>query len=305
MPREQSKSQKLATRVIFEALKVLKENGGSLKGFEVVNILRQRLIFNEWESERYEKTGYIRWESILHFFTIDLIKAGFLQKNKGTWLLTPEGEEALKLGPEKLFEASRKAYRDWTTKRKPEDEKTVEKPMDVPETEASFEQEQKALLDQYEEKAYEGLRNFVLTKNPYEFQDLVAGLLATMGYYISHNAPRGRDGGIDIIAYTDPLGTKPPRIIVQVKHRPDSKVPSDDIQRLIGTMKRESDVGIFVSSGEFSQPAILEARLSGKHVELIDFDRFIDLWTKYYDKMNDDQKNMLPLHPIYFLGSNE
>ena len=305
MPREQSKSQKLATRVIFETLKVLKENGGSLKGYEVINLLRDRLTFNEWESERYEKTGYIRWESILHFFTIDLIKAGFLQKNKGTWTLTPEGEEALKSSPEKLFDASRKAYRDWTSQKKPDDKKQAEAPIDNSEPEISFEQQQKALLDQYEEKAYEGLRNFVLTKNPYEFQDLVAGLLATMGYFISHNAPRGRDGGIDIIAYTDPLGTKPPRIIVQVKHRPDSKVPSDDVQRLIGTMKRESDVGIFVTSGEFSQPAIIEARLSGKHVELIDFDRIIELWTKYYDKMNDEQKNMLPLHPIYFLGSNE
>lgn len=132
---------------------------------------------------------------------------------------------------------------------------------------------------------------------------MMAALLSSMGYYISHVAPKGKDGGIDVIAYNDPLGTKPPRIMVQVKHRPESKVPSDDIQKLIGVMPRNSDVGIFVTSGEFSGPAIIQARQSGKHIELIDFDRFIDLWTQHYNKMDDEQKYMLPLHPIYFLGS--
>jgi restriction system protein len=304
MAKELSRSRKLASKVIYEAFKILQEAGGSMKGFEVTEKIRQRLNFDEWEKHRYEKTGYIRWESILHFFTIDCLKAGYMQKNKGTWILTPEGEEALKLGPDGLLQSASKSYREWKNRQKT-DEETKEVIEIGGETEETFEQKQEALLEQYAEKAYAGLRNYVQGKNPYEFQDLVAALLASMGYFISLVAPKGRDGGIDIIAYNDPLGTKPPRIIVQVKHRPDSSIPSDDIQRLIGTMKRESDVGIFVTSGDFSQPAKLEARLSGKHVELIDFDRFIDLWTKYFDKMTDEQKYMLPLRPIYFLGSNE
>jgi restriction system protein len=304
MAKEISRSRKLASKVIYEAFKILQEVGGSMKGFEVTEKIRQRLNFDEWEKHRYEKTGYIRWESILHFFTIDCLKAGYMQKNKGTWILTPEGEEALKLGPDGLLQSASKSYREWKNRQK-SDEETKEVIEIGGETEETFEQKQEALLEQYAEKAYAGLRNFVQGKNPYEFQDLVAALLAAMGYFISLVAPKGRDGGIDIIAYNDPLGTKTPRIIVQVKHRPDSSIPSDDIQRLIGTMKRESDVGIFVTSGDFSQPAKLEARLSGKHVELIDFDRFIDLWAKYFDKMTDEQKYMLPLRPIYFLGSNE
>ena len=31
----------------------------------------------------------------------------------------------------------------------------------------------------------------------------------------------------------------------------------------------------------------------------------MDLWQQYYPKLNDEQKNLLPLQPIYFLGSNE
>lgn len=276
-----------------------------MRGLDVVEKLRKTIEFNEWESHRYEKTGYIRWESILHFFTIDCIKAGFMQKSKGLWTLTPEGEAAMKLGQDGMLQTANKAYRAWREKTKPDEEDKDIVSGEAETKEETFEQKQKALIGQYEDQAYKGLRDYILNKNPYEFQDLVAALLSSMGYFISLVSPKGRDGGIDIIAYTDPLGTKQPRIIVQVKHRPDASISSDDIQRLSGTMKRETDVGIFVTSCDFSQPAKSEARLSGKHIELIDFNRFIELWTQYYDKMKDETKYMLPLHPIYFLGSNE
>src|SRR5215207_4436442 len=99
MAKEVGKSRKLASKVIFEAFKVLKEAGGSMKGYDVIESIKNRLQFDEWETHRYEKTGYIRWQSIMHFFTIDCIKAGYMQKNKGTLILTPEGEEAMKSGP--------------------------------------------------------------------------------------------------------------------------------------------------------------------------------------------------------------
>ncbi|MEO5995438.1 MAG: Mrr restriction system protein [Chitinophagaceae bacterium] len=312
MAKELSPSRRIAAKVIYAALRILKENGGSMRGSDLVDLTGKSLTFTDWEKERYEKTGNIRWESMLHFYSIDSIKAGFLRKDKGTWTITPEGEEALKLDPEALLDKATKAYRSWKSQQPVEAVLQITTPVLSPndniaplEKEITFEQQQSAILEQYEEKAYEGLRQFVLNKNPYEFQDMVAALLASMGYYISLIAKKGRDGGIDIIMYTDPLGTKPPRIIVQVKHRPESTVPSDDIQRLIGTMKRDTDVGIFVTSGDFSNSAKQEARSSGKHIELIDFDRFIQLWQDHYKKMDDKQKNMLPLQPIFFLGVNE
>ncbi len=81
-------------------------------------------------------------------------------------------------------------------------------------------QVQKATLAQIEEQAIDGIIQFINKKNPYEFQDLVAALLRAMGYYTPFISPKGKDGGIDIIAYQDPLGTKTPRIKVQVKHYP-------------------------------------------------------------------------------------
>ena len=296
-----SKSQQIAEKTIFAAFKILKEAGGEMRGKDVVDKIRETITFDDYEKHRYEKTGYIRWESIMHFYTIDCLKAGFLRKDKGTWILTEEGEKAIKLGSEKLLVTATKLYREWDGNRKKE---TIEGDIENF-TEESSHQVQKSILSQYEDVAFNGIRAFIINKNPYEFQDLVAGLLKAMGYHISEVAKRGPDGGIDIVAYTDPLGTSQPRIIVQVKHRPNDNVSSDEVQKLAGTLKRNTDVGIFVTSGNFSKPAIKEARESREHIELIDFNRFTSLWQEYYSKMDDEQKNLLPLHSIYFLGSND
>lgn len=63
-------------------------------------------------------------------------------------------------------------------------------------------------LDLLESNAREGIRKFIVSKSPYEFQDMVAALLRAMGYHRPFIAPTGKDGGIDITAYLDPLGVK-------------------------------------------------------------------------------------------------
>jgi restriction system protein len=299
MSKTKSKSQKIAEKTIFATFQILKENGGELRAREVIDRIRETVNFDEYETHRFEKSGYIRWESILHFYTIDCMKAGYLRKQKGIWYLTQEGEHAIELGPEKLLSSANKLYREWDNNRKVVDDVQTDL-SDFNEQDAA--QVQKSLLSQYEEDAFNGIRNFIINKNPYEFQDIIAELLAAMGYHISDVAQRGADNGIDILAYTDPLGTRQPRIIVQVKHRPEAAIAAEDIQKLAGTLKRNTDVGIFVTSGKFSKPAKKEARDFREHIELIDFERFVSLWQEYYAKMTDEQKSYLPLHPIYFLG---
>jgi len=143
---------------------------------------------------------------------------------------------------------------------------------------------------------------YIESLNPYQFQDLCATLLKGMGYYIPHVAKRGKDGGIDIIAYSDPLGTKMPRIKVQVKHRPDDAVSVDAVRQLVALLNKEGDVGLFVTSGRYTSESERYARESHKHIELIDFERFLTLWQEFYPKMTDEQKDQLPLQPVYFLG---
>ena len=252
--------------------------------------------FDEWEASRYEKTGNIRWQSILHFYTIDLAKAGFLRKKKGVWYLTKEGEKALKLGPVKLLKNAQAEYRKWKANQ-------VDLTNDVELEDES--QLQKANLDQLESMALDGLKDYVKKLNPYEFQDLVAALLRAMGYYTPFIAERGPDGGVDIVAYQDPLGAKAPRIKVQVKHHPESSISLKEIHSLIGLLSKDGDIGLFVTSGRFSKQSERVARDSHIHVKLIDFNDLISLWKQFYNNLNDEEKNMLPLQPIYFLGSND
>ncbi|MBN1915590.1 Mrr restriction system protein [Candidatus Dojkabacteria bacterium] len=291
-----SKSKEVAIKTLYKVFEILKRNNNQLPGKEVLAQIEKEVEFTDWEKERYEKTGYIRWQSIIHFYTIDAIKSGHLYKKNGIWYLTEEGAKAMKLGPEKLFESAREGYKKWAS----------ERPDEVGSGEhEDTSQSQKANLEQLEEQAFLQLEDYIRSLNPYEFQDIVAALLRGMGYYTPFVAPRGKDNGIDIIAYKDPIGTEKPIIKVQVKHHPDSSVQSQDIQKLKGTLSHDEEVGIFVTSGKFSSGAIREARMSKLHIETIDFTRFVELWKQFYNKLSDEDKNLLPLHPIYFLGTNE
>lgn len=292
------KNRELASRVMFEALKVLKENGGQLPHSEVVTEIEKRLTFDDYALERYAKTGNTRWWSVLHFFSIDCVKAGYLIKKKGQWYLTPEGESALSLGEVGLLKAAQSAYRKWRL----ENPRTTDEVAETPEE--AEEKGQEVDLDQVEQSAMDGFKQYISAKNPYEFQDLVAALLRGMGYYTPFVAPRGKDGGVDIVAYRDPLGTSSPRIKVQIKHRGNA-ASVHEVRQLMGLLQKDGDVGLFVSTGGFTSDTRDTARGSHVHVELIDLARFIELWQEFYPKLGDADKSLMPLTPIFFLAPSE
>lgn len=263
--------------------------------------IEKTVELSAWEKETLENTGNIRWQSNMHFTSVDYVRAGYLIKKKGNWTITPEGEDALKLGAEKLRDEAWKRYKAWY---RGKEQTTDEKPAAQPEEENDPAKETMIELETLEERAANGIREYLKSKNPYEFQDLVASLLKAMGYYIQSVAPRGKDGGIDIVAYTDPLGAKTPRIKVQVKHKPDTATGAADVRALLGILKA-GDIALFVTSGTYSTDAKHAASSGDKFIRLVDGDEFIDMWQEYYDKMSDEDKNMLPLKRIAFLGNNE
>lgn len=297
MPNEKKpgKSRALAAKVIYAAMGILRDNAREMPMRELMAHVENEVELSDWAKERYEKSGYIRWESILHFFSIDCVKAGYLVKKKGVWYLTPEGEDALKLGPAKLLDSATRAYRKWR----------AEQPTDTTDdSEDAGGEDTTMAFEEVEQIAMIGLERYINDKNAYEFQDLVAALLRGMGYYTPFIAPRGKDGGVDVVAYRDPLGTNSPRIQVQIKHR-GSPASVQEIRQLMGLLQKEGDVGIFVSTGGFTPDGKTTARGSHVHVELIDLSRFITLWQEFYEKLSDEDKSMLPLTPIYFLAKKE
>jgi restriction system protein len=295
-----SKSYQTSAKTMFAAMSILSKNGGSMPIRLLIREIEKAVDLSPWEKEILENTGNIRWQSNMHFSSVDYVRAGFLIKKNGTWTITPEGEEALKLGADKMREIAAQRYNEWYRTKDPKSSASPSKQ----EEESDPAKENIIELETLSERAANGIRDFLKNKNPYEFQDLVAALLKAMGYYIQSVAPKGKDGGIDIVAYVDPLGVQTPRIKVQVKHKPDTVTGAADVRALLGVLKA-GDIALFVTSGTYSADAKHAASSGDKFIRLIDGDEFISMWQEYYDKMSDDDKNMLPLKKISFLGNNE
>ena len=285
---------------MYAAMSILSKNGGSMAIRDLTVEIEKTVELSDWEREVLENTGNIRWQSIMYFSSVDYVKAGYLVKKKGHWTITPEGEKVLKLGAEKMHDEAEQQYRAWNASK----EGKRDMPASVSEETSDSVKETIIELENLEEHANNGIRDYIRSKNPYEFQDMVAALLKAMGYYIQSVAPKGKDGGVDVVAYVDPLGAQTPRIKVQVKHRPEAVIGASDIRALLGIL-RSGDIALFVTSGTYSPDAKNTAASSREFIRLIDGDEFIEMWQNYYDKMSDDDKNMLPLKRISFLGNNE
>ena len=281
-------------RVIFRELKA---TGGNAKPKNLLAAVESKLQLSDYEKER-TRTGAVRWNTHIRFYTTDCVKAGFLVKSDGTWTLTEKGEKALKLPAGELI---RQAQREYRAFRKKHTNDTEPEAVEAIEEEA----ERQAVYEQAKEDARTEIDEHINSVGEYDFQDIVAELLRAMGYYVSFVSPRGlADGGRDVIAYKDPLGTVSPRIYVQVKHR-EQKADVREIRELVGTLHKDGDIGLFVSSSGFTKDAEREIRSSNKHVETMDLSRLVDLWQQHYEGMSETGKALLPLVKVYFLKPGE
>ena len=100
--KAKSKSYITSAKTMFAAMSILSKNGGTMPIRILMQEIEKAVELSAWEKETLENTGNIRWQSNMHFTSVDYVRAGFLIKKKGNWTITPEGEEALKLGAEKL-----------------------------------------------------------------------------------------------------------------------------------------------------------------------------------------------------------
>jgi restriction system protein len=280
-------------RVLFGIL--LAEPDG-LQASEALRRLEQRVSLTPYEAGEYESGGR-RFEKIVRFATVDSVKAGWLLKTKGRWYVTDEGRKALATYPEPgaFHRRAVELYRQWKKSLPVDDGGDEGEPDDDRDKKVTI------TFDQAEEQAWAEIQAYLRALNPYDFQQLVAALLRAMGYHVSWIAPPGKDGGIDILAATDPLGTRPPRIKVQVK-RHSANIPVESLRAFMA-MLSDDDVGLFVTTSAFTKDAQDEARAQERRrITLIDLERLVDLWAEHYDKLDETARRRLPLKPIYFLA---
>src|SRR5205807_468149 len=162
-----------------------------------------------------------------------------------------------------------------------------------------------AAFENAESMARSEIEDYIKALGPYEFQELVAALLRGMGYYTPFVAPRGKDGGVDIFAYRDPLGSATPRLKVQVKHRHKQKVAVNEVRELVSLLTKDGDAGLIVSSGGFTGDAEAEIRRSSRHVEKMDLSDLIKLWDDHFDEMVEKDRRLMPIRRIAFLAPDE
>ena len=90
----------------------------------------------------------------------------------------------------------------------------------------------------------------------------------------------------------------------KVKQRPTQKVSAQEVRELVGVL-RDGENGLFVGSGGFTSEALSEMRRANSHVESVDLDAMIDLWTDHYEQLAQDDKALMRLRKIWFLAPED
>lgn len=292
--------------LLRELFNILMPTPDGLRASEALQVLSERVTLTPYEADIYESGGR-RFDKIVRFATVDCVKAGWLVKEKGIWSITDEGRKvhAELKDPEAFYRQAVRLYNAWRAAQ-PDAEPLPAvgagglEPLDTDNAAKAV----RITYEEAEEHAWAEISQYLRNMPPYEFQELVADLLRAMGYYVAWVSPPGKDGGVDILAQPDVLGTRPPRIKVQVKRQ----VPSVSVDGLRSFMALlgDEDVGLFVCTGGFTKDAKAEARTQEKRrITLLDMDALFDLWVEHYGKLSDPARRRLPLRPIQFLAPKD
>lgn len=290
--------------LLRELFKILMAAPDGVRASEALQEVAKRVNLTPYEADSYESGGR-RFDKIVRFATVDCVKAGWMVKDKGVWSITDEGRASYAelIDPEAFYKRACKLYAEWKAAQ-PDAEASTAANASAPVSVEDAENTAKAVsvtFEEAEEQAWTEISQYLRAMNPYDFQNLVADLLRAMSYHVTWVSPPGKDGGLDILAWPDALGTRPPRIKVQVKRQQQS-VNVDGLRSFMALLG-EDDVGLFVCTGGFTKDADAEARTQEKRrVTLIGLERLFDLWEEHYDKLTDRARRRLPLRSIQFLA---
>ncbi len=249
---------------------------------EILAFLPEITDLTEYEKGYSPASNTPRYERMVRLATIPLVKAGWLVKsNKGRWFITDDGRQAARRYPNarELYKEALRLF--------------GESKQNAPAA--------AMVVEEAEERAWDQIHQFLFETRRTEFRWLVAELLRAMGYYVAWVAPPEKDHGqIDLVANTDPIGTRGPRILVQVKHK-GQPVTLEGVTAFFSLLGA-NDYGLFISSGGFTAEVMKEIRTDPtQRTTLLDLENFFDLWIGYFDKLSDEAKHRFPLKKIYFL----
>ena len=200
-----------------------------------------------------------------------------------------------------LFRVKKSVAEEIWEKRVPigQDEESKIKPIESPTTSAEDEIDHE-IGAELVERAEEAIEERIVRLDWENLQNLIAGILRAMGYRTTVS-PRGADRGVDIFASPDGLGLEDPRIFVEVKHRPNTSMGSQDLRSFLGG-RSAGDKCLYVSTGGFTKDAKYEADRANVPIQLIALTDIRRLLVENYDHLDEKTRTLVPLRRVFILA---
>ena len=285
-------------RLVQALFAVLKEHPDGLAAKDAIAAVEDSIELDPSEKGAFEQSGLKKFPRLIRFATIPPTKAGWMIKQDGTWTVTDEGLKALEQFPdsEQFFKHARQLYLAW--KKANKGAAAIE---GLDDEEATDEEIDSAVsLEDDEDAARSEILNFLAKMPPYDFQTCCAKLIQALGHEVAWISPPGPDGGLDFVAFADPIGATGRRVKGQAK-RQQSKQDVDDVGAFLSKLKGD-DVGVFIALGGFTKNAEMEARAYERRCVLLDGADFVRLWIEHHDQLDEEAKALLRLRPIWRLA---
>ncbi len=161
-------------RRLFE---ILTPHAEGLQARDALAAVEQSVALSEYEQSTYESGGR-RFEKIVRFATVDCVKAEWLLKNKGRWIVTDAGKRAYSTftDPEIFSKEAVRLYNEWKARQPDSDPEPQEGESQEPPTGKTA----RITFEEAEEQAWTEIEQYAGGMKPHEFQELVASLLRAM-----------------------------------------------------------------------------------------------------------------------------
>ena len=266
-------------RVVFQ---ILWQRPEGLPASEIMELIPTRTRLTQAETNPTPATGTPLYEKIAREATNPLAEVGWLIKTRDRWYISDEGMSVFK---------SRKNVED-----------IYASALRLCEHNKNARADLLLSIEHAEELAWRQIWEYLNEMNPVEFKFMVADLFKGLNYHMDWVAPPGKHRGyIDLVAYPVPLGSSGPRIKVHVQHS-GQPATMEGLRTFMGELAQH-DLGVFVSSGGFTEQVLQAERSQGlRRIRLVTLENFFDFWVQNYDRLSPEAKRRFPLKPIYFLA---
>lgn len=157
------------------------------------------------------------------------------------------------------------------------------------------------IVQKQNELVRSALKKRLMEMDAYQFEFLIADLLAKLGYSNVKVTRRSGDKGIDILADLTMEGITNVKTAVQVKrYKEGNKIAGDVVAQLRGSAEVDQR-GLIITTSDFTKSALDEAKAPNKMpIALINGDKLVALLIKYEVGVKKEQLAVYAVDIAYF-----